>query len=173
MKVLSCVLLMPLLLSIGCSTSYEVTSSADADPSLKSFNVEANDRIARIVFLDRSELDARNIIASADSTRFQKDTTDAITVVPTHTIKKVIFTDHGVGFLEGFGWGAGIGVVTFATLALVNGEGFAGADLLSTTLFFAAVGGAGGGVVGGIIGVSVGHSYEYQFVTSANSTTIK
>ena len=169
MKVISGVLVF-CSIQLGCSSSYEVTLSANADPSFETFNVEANDRNATIVFRDGRELDVRNIMASTDSTRFLKDTADAITVVPTRTIKKVVFTNHGVGFLEGFAWGAGIGAVTFATLALVNGEGAWGADLLGTTLFFAAVGGAGGGVIGGIVGVSIGHSYEYQFSTSADTT---
>jgi len=119
------------------------------------------------MFQDGRELDARNIMASQDSTRFLNEKTEAASVVPTHTIKKVVVTNHGVGFLEGLGWGAGIGIVSGATLGLIGStskySGSTGEDVAWATLTLGAVGGAVGGFIGGIWGVIAGHSYEYEF----------
>jgi len=158
---------------IGCSSSYEVSSSPDAETSFDTFNVDAYDRSGTIVFQDGRELDARNIIASTDSTRFLNEKTDAITVVPTHTIKEVVFTSHGVGFLDGLEWGAGIGAVTGVTLGLLgsrSGNGAWGSDVAGISMGFGAIGAAVGGVIGGIWGGIAGHSYENQFPASTDST---
>jgi len=168
MKVVSCVLLVSLLFWIGCSSSYEVSSSPNTDPSFKTFNVEAHDRRATIVFQDGRELDARNIVASPDSTRFLNETTDVTTVVPTHTIKKVVLANHGVGFLEGFGWGALIGSATASVLLAAS----PGVEIDDDSVVWAVLlfGGVPGGVIGGIWGGIAGHTYEYQFPTSADNT---
>jgi hypothetical protein len=93
-----------------------VSSSLNTDPSLNTFNVYAYERSATLVFQDGREVDARNITASPDSTRFLNEKTDAVV------------------------W---------------------------AVLLF---GGAPGGVIGGIWGEIAGHSYEYQFPTSADCT---
>jgi hypothetical protein len=156
------------ILQMGCSSSYVVSSSPETDPSFKTLNVEAYDKSATIVFRDGRELGARNIMASADSTRFLNETTDAITVVPTHTIKKVVFTNRGVGFLEGFGWGALIGSATASVLFAISPE----VEIDSDSVVWAVLlfGGLPGGVIGGIWGGIAGHTYEYQFPTSADNT---
>ncbi len=174
-EIISCFLVVSVLSCVGCGSSNVVSSSPDSELSFNAFNVDAYDRSGTIVFQDEKALDARNIIASNDSTRFLNESTNLTTVVPTFTIRKVIFTNHGVGFLEGFGWGAGIGLVSGAALGLIatNGQtsshSFGGADDLSVILAVAGLGGAAGGVAGGIWGVAAGHSYEYQFRTSTDS----
>jgi len=175
MRVVSCVLLESLLFSIGCSSSYEVSSSPDAETSFNTFNVDAYGRTGTILFQDGREMDARNIIASSDSTRLLMMEGDATIVVPTYTIRKVVFTSHGAGLLDGLEWGAGVGAVTGVTFTLIafKGNGEWGSDVAGFSMGVGAIGAAAGGVIGGIIGVSVGHSYRYQFVTSANSTTTK
>jgi hypothetical protein len=166
-EIVSCVLVASLLFSIGCSSSYVVSSSPNADPSFDTFNVDARDRSGAIVFQDGRKLDARNIITAPDSIRFLNEKTNAITVVPTHTVKKVVFKNHGVGALYGLGIGALVGAAII--LVIVSGpnedEGLVAAYTLA--------GAAGAGAIGGVIGLGRGYSYEYQFVTGANSTTIK
>ena len=175
-EVFSCILVVFVLSCIGCGSSYEVSSSPDSDRSFSTFSVEAYDRSGTIVFQDERAIDVRNIVASRDSTRFLNETTGATIVVPTSTIRKVIFTSHGVGFLEGFGWGAGTGVVSGATLGFIatNGhtssENFGGADDVEVILGLAGLGGAAGGLIGGIWGVAAGHSYEYRFATGTDNT---
>jgi hypothetical protein len=168
MKVVTCFLLVSLLFSIGCSSSYEVSSSPNGGSSLNAFNVEASDRNGTIVFQDGSELNVSNIIASPDSTRFLNEKTNAITVVPTHTVRGVVITNHGVGSLEGLGWGALVGSATAAVLLAVS----PGVEIDSDSVVWAVLlfGGVPGAVVGGIWGAIAGHSYEYQFPTTANST---
>lgn len=155
------------ILQLGCSSSHEVSSSPTGGSSFTTFNADAYERNGTIVFQDGRELAARNFIASTDSTRFLIATTDAIAVVPTHTIKEIVFTNHGVGFLEGFGWGAGIGIVSGAILGLIGStskySGSTGEDVAWATLTLGAIGGAVGGVIGGIWGVAAGHSYRYEF----------
>jgi hypothetical protein len=155
------------ILQLGCSSSYEVSSSPTGDSSFTTFNVDASDRSGVIVFQDDSDLDARNIAAAPDSIRFLNEKTNAITAMPTHTVKKVVFKNHGVGFLEGFGWGAGIGIVSGAILGLIGStskySGSTGEDVAWATLTLGAIGGAVGGVIGGIWGVAAGHSYRYEF----------
>jgi hypothetical protein len=167
MKVI-CGVLVFCIIQMGCSSSYEVSSSPDADPSLNTFNVEASDRNGTIVFQDGSELNVSNIIASPDSTRFLNEKTNAITVVPTHTVKSVVITNHGVGSLEGLGWGALVGSATAAVLLAVS----PGVEIDSDSVVWAVLlfGGVPGAVVGGIWGAIAGHSYESQFPTTANST---
>ncbi len=167
MRVVSCVLLVSLLFSIGCSSSYEVSSSPDADPSFNTFNVDAYDRSGTIVFQDGRELGARNIMVSKDSTRFLNENTNATTVVPTFTIQKVVFKKRFAGFLEGFWMGALVGVpagVGLVVFGMPEGEG---ESYVIAAVF---VGGLVGGLIGGISGFVIGHSYEYQFPTSADST---
>jgi hypothetical protein len=167
MRVTSCVLLLSLLFSIGCSSSYEVSSSPNADSSFNAFNVEASDRSATIVFQDGRELGVRDIIASPDSTCFLNEKTDAITVVPTHTIQKVVFKKRFAGFLEGFWIGALVGVpagVGLVVFGMPKGEGE------SNVIAAVFVGGLVGGLIGGISGFVIGHSYEYQFPVSVDST---
>ncbi len=162
------------IFEMGCSSSHEVSSSSIGDSSFTTFNVDVYERSGTIVFQDGRELAARNIRASSDSTRFLTEENEAITVVPTHTIKKVVITNHGVGFLEGLGWGAGIGLVSGAALGLIGStskySGSTGEDVAWATLTLGAIGGAVGGVIGGIWGVVAGHSYEYQYPTSADNT---
>jgi hypothetical protein len=154
----------------GCGSTSLVSTSAGGEESLNTFNVDAYDRSGTIVFHDGGEVDARNIRARTDSTLFMKEDAKTVSAVPTHTINKVVFINCGVGLLEGIGFGAVGGVVT--GLALSGGGGSNehsfgwGADMAAITLFF----GAAGGVVGGIPGVIIGHSYEYQFVTTAAGT---
>ena len=166
-EIVSCVLVASLLFSIGCSSSYVVSSSPNADPSFDTFNVDARDRSGTIVFQDGRKLDARNIIAAPDSIRFLNEKTNAITVVPTHTVKKVVFKNHGVGALYGLGIGALVGAAIILVMASGpnEDEGLVAAYTLA--------GAAGAGAIGGVFGLGIGHSYEYQFVTGANSTTIK
>jgi hypothetical protein len=167
-EIVSCVLVASLLFSIGCSSSYEVYSSPNSDKSFSTFNADAQNRSGVIVFQDDSELEARNIVASADSTRFLNETTDVMTVVPTHTIKTVVLRSSGVGFLEGFGGGVLMGATTSAILISANpkGERHISRDWM---LLGAAAGGTLGGLIGGISGFVIGHSYKYQFPTSADS----
>jgi len=165
-EIVSSVLVACLLFSIGCSSSYEVSSSPNSDKSFSTFNADARNRSGVVVFQDDSELDARNIVASADSTRFLNETTDVMTVVPTHTIKTVVLRSSGVGFLEGFGGGVVIGATTSAIWISANEEKWHG----DTKLLGAAAGGTLGGLIGGISGFVIGHSYKYQFPTRADST---
>jgi hypothetical protein len=167
MRAGSYVLPLSLLFSIGCSTSYEVSSSPTAASSFNAFNVEASEKKATILFQDGGELGVRNIIASPDSTRFLNAKTNEITVVPTRAIKTVVLTSAGAGFLDGLEWGAGIGAVTGVTFGLIamgssNSDEW-GSDDAGISMGVGAIGAVAGGVIGGIIGVSVGHSYRYEF----------
>jgi hypothetical protein len=159
-----------LVLSSGCSSSYQVSSSSNADPSFETFNVEAYNRSGTVVFHDGKEPDARNIVASPDSTRFVMEPFHEMTAVSTRTIKKIVFTNHGIGLLEGFGWGALGGAVT--VLAIFAASPNPGSELSEPWIVaaFTAVGAGVGGVIGGIPGVIMGHSYEYNFATDADST---
>ena len=151
-------LLIVCIIQMGCSSSSVVSS-------FNTFNVDVYDRSATIVFHNGSELDGRNIIASPDSTRFLNEKTDAITVVPTHTIRTVVLTSAGAGFLDGLEWGAGIGAVMGFTLGYIaHGSG---EHDVAYSMGAGAIEAAVGGVIGGIIGVGVGHSYNYQFVPSS------
>jgi hypothetical protein len=165
MRAGSYVLPLSLLFSIGCSTSYEVSSSPNGGSSFNAFNVEASERSATILLQDGGELGVRNIIASPDSTRFLNARTNETTVVPTHTIRTVVLTSAGAGFLDGLEWGAGIGAVTGVTCGLIAYKpgGEWGSDVAGISMIVGAVGAVAGGVIGGIIGVSVGHSYRYEF----------
>ncbi len=171
--IVSCVLVGSLLFCIECSSSYMVSSSLGAEESFSTFNADAEGRSGTIVFQDGRKLDAQNIIASPDSTLFLNGETGAITLVPTQTIRKVVLTSHGVGFLEGFGWGALVG--SAIVLAIYTGDSghtieLDPAGVIGFVLLF---GGGAGGVIGGIPGLIMGHSNEYQFVSSAESTKIK
>jgi hypothetical protein len=155
--IFSSVLVASPLFLIGCSSSYVVSSSPDGDPSFNTFNTDTYDRSVVVVFRDHRELDARNIVASTDSTCFLNETTGSTTVVPTHTVKEVIFRSHGAGFVDGLLWGGGFGAILGAVGGLASGEGGGGA------VFVAVAVGASTGLIGGLVGLGIGHRYEYQF----------
>jgi hypothetical protein len=149
-------------MQMGCSSSSVVSS-------FEAFNADAEGRSGTIVFQDGRKLDVHNILAFPDSTHFLNEGTSAVFVVPTRTIKNVVFTDRGIGFLEGFGFGALAGSLTVLAISAASpakGGEFSGVDYL---LFFMLIGGGAGGVVGGIPGLIIGHSHEFQFVTSEES----
>jgi hypothetical protein len=146
------------IIQTGCSSSFDVSSSPNADPSYTSFNVDAYGRSGMVLFRSGRKLGARNIVASPDSTRFVNDRTDAMAVVPTQSIEKVVFRNRWTGFLEGFGLGALAGASTVLALR--------GAD---HTVLFTAIGAGAGGLIVGILGMISGHSYEYSFMSSADS----
>jgi hypothetical protein len=167
MKVM-CGVLIFCIVQMGCSSSYVVSSSQNADKSFSTFNADAYDRSGFVVFQDGTELDAKNIVASTDSTRFVNEKTNETTVVPTHTIKKAVFKNRGVGFLEGFGFGALAGVPTGVCLAVF---GFPKGELeTSEVIGIGLMGGLLGGLMGGIPGFVIGHSYEYTFPIGEEST---
>jgi hypothetical protein len=170
-KIVSGVLVASLLFSVGCSSSYVVSSSPNPGPSFDAFNAEMQDKTGTIVFQDGGKWEGKNILVSSDSTRFLIETTDAPMVVPTRTIKKVVFTNRGTGFLEGFGLGALAGSVVVLALPVASSGGeFSD---WSYVLFFTLLGAGAGGVVGGIPGLIMGHSYAYEFASSADSTAAK
>jgi hypothetical protein len=156
MKIVSGVLVF-CIIQMGCSSSYVVSSSPNADVSFSTFNTDAEGGSGTIVFQDDSELEARNIVASPDSTRFLNAATDSITVVPTHTVKKVVFKNRFIGFLEWAGIGAvvcgGVGIALSASHQDASGVGAA----------YAILGGPVGAVIGGVAGVVAGHNYRYEF----------
>jgi len=166
-KIVSNVLVASLLFSIGCSSSYVVSSSQNADKSFSTFNADAYDRSGVIVFQDGAELNAKNIVASTDSTRFLNEKTNTTTVVPTLAIQRVVFKKRFAGFLEGFWIGALVGVpagVGLVVFGMPKGEG---ESYVIAAVF---VGGLVGGLIGGISGFVIGHSYEYQFPITEEST---
>jgi hypothetical protein len=162
--ILSSVLVASPLFLFGCSSSYLVSSSPEGDPSFNTFNTDASDRRVVIVFHYGRELDALGIVASTDSTRFLNTATHSLTVVPTHTIKKVVFRSNGAGFVDGFLWGGGIGAVLGTVGASTGSSIPAGFGPM-----VAVAAGASAGLICGLIGLGIGHSYEYRF-PAADST---
>jgi hypothetical protein len=154
----------------GCGSSSIVSSSGHGDRTFEAFNVDAYDRSGTISFNDGSELYARNIVVAADSTRFLIEETGEARAVSTQTVSNVIFKNHGIGFLEGFGIGLAAGSLAVLALSADSSPSREfGSDYL---LFFMAVGGGAGGVLGGIPGVIIGHSYDYQFVAGQDSAAL-
>jgi hypothetical protein len=151
------------ILQVGCSSSYDVSSSPNADKSFSTFNTDAYDKSGVIVFQDDREMDARSIVASTDSTRFLNVATDSITVVPTHAVKRVVFKNRLIGSLE---W-AGIGAVVLGGIGLMVSAD--NVDASGVGAVYAVLGAPAGAVIGGIGGVIAGHRYKYQFPPSVDS----
>ena len=172
MKVLS-VLMIICIVHAGCSSSYYVSTSPDADPSYPEFNTYADGRSGVIILEDGSELEIRTIIASPDSTVFVKERNGAIGVVPTRTIRKVVFVNRLSGYLEGFGLGALAGAATILTMRLASPSGGGELSGWDYTLLFTVLGAGGGGVIGGIPGVTIGHRNEYRFANGADSLRVR
>lgn len=156
MKIVSGVLVF-CIIQMGCSSSYVVSSSPNADLSFSTFNTDTEGGTGTVVFHDDREVEARNIVASPDSIRFLNAATDAMTVVPTHTVKRVVFKNRVIGFLEWAGIGAvvcgGVGLSLSANNKNASGVGAA----------YAILGGPVGAVIGGVAGVVAGHNYRYEF----------
>lgn len=150
-------------LLVGCSSSYDVSSSPDADRSFSAFNSDAYNRSGVIVFQDDSELDARDIVASTNSTKFVNEATDSITDVPTHTVKRVVFKNRLIGTLE---W-AGIGAVVLGGIGLMVSAD--NQDASGVGAVYAILGAPAGAVIGGIGGAIAGHRYKYQFPPSVEN----
>jgi hypothetical protein len=161
--IISCVLVGSLLFATGCSSSYEVSSASDAEKSFSTFNADVQNRSGVIVCQDDRELDATNIVASPDSTRFVNEQDATITIVPTATVKRVVFKNRLIGFLEWAGIGAlvcgGIGIALSSSNQDASGVGAS----------YAIMGGPVGVVIGGIGGVIAGHRYRYNFPIAKRS----
>jgi hypothetical protein len=157
MKVIAGLLII-CMIQMGCSSSSQVSSFDE-------FNADAEGRSVTVELQDGENLEARNVLALPDSTRFWNVAANTITVLPTRTVKNVVMTNHLTGLLEGVGFGALGG--SLAILAMGGGtsseHGFGGgADVIGMILLGAAV----GGVIGGIPGAIIGHSHTHQLAAS-------
>jgi hypothetical protein len=144
-----------------------VSSSPSTEGSSPTFNVYAKDEratlafgIATIVFQGGKKLDAQDVKAAPDSTSFLNVTTGSRSVVPTHEIEKIIFTDRFIGLLEGASLGLLAGAGTGFAVGVIGGGGWG-------TLFATGFGGLAGLPIGGLLGLILGHTYEYKFANES------
>jgi hypothetical protein len=163
---LSCILFGFLATCSGCTSSYEVSSSPLSDHSFDTFNAEVFGRSGNIIFRDNSELDGSDILAFQDSTRFTNEKTDVRAVVPTATIRKIVFTSHSSGLLQGLKWGVISGAAAGLLGAAVGYPFMKGGGEIPREvifIFLPALGVGGGLIFGPIIGGIIGDTEEYRF----------
>jgi len=149
----------------GCGSTYQVRSEPGAEESLNAFNIDAYDRSGTIALEDGREVDARNVRVTPDSTYFMGGKSRAAAVVPFRSVRTVVFKNHVIGFLEGFGIGAFLGAGVGLALGS-SSKGGAHSGLEIDAAGIALIFGAAGALLGGVPGSLIGHSYEYQFVPS-------
>jgi hypothetical protein len=151
---------------MGCVSTSTISSSPGAQGSSPTFSVDGNGEAdtmafdwATIVFLDGKQVDAQNVTATPDSTSFLNIPAGSRSIVPMHTIDKIINKDKFIGMLEASGIGllAGAGTGALAAAIGANGNVFG-------IIFVVGGGAVVGAVAGGIVGLIVGHTYEYKFV---------
>ncbi len=146
----------------GCTSSYIVSSTPhDEDVSFSNFNALAKNRSARVILQDSTILHAQEMMVEQDSVYFLDEHSGGRTVMPTLSIKKIVFRNRILGLLEGAGFGVLAGGAAGLLAAVVTGphpaeEGlvYIGGPLL---------GGAAGLLIGPMYGVIKGHNDEYEF----------
>jgi hypothetical protein len=146
----------------GCSSTYVVTSSSSTnEASVVEFNKFAHGREAEIILIDKTINHATEVNLTADTLYWiEKDYVLKRGVIKSD-VTKVIFKDHFIGFLEGWG----LGIVSGGTAGLLSYWAFGKGNVWA---FFGLTGigiivGAAAGIVTGII---IGHTYEYNFKQS-------
>jgi hypothetical protein len=153
---------------IGCGSSNIASSSPhDKRLSFSQFNRDAKGKKSTIVLRDGVTIDAQEVQADPDSTAWLHQVTGGRATVPTHKIRKVVFTNRtlgafqgaGVGLLAGAGAGLVLGAIAYSSLRDPDPPDPA----LGAFVLLPAIGGGGGLVIGGIIGVVKGSRGEYEF----------
>lgn len=152
---------------IGCGSSYIVSSSSNGERlSFSEFNAAAGREKAKIVFQDDSSLYCQEIVAEPDSTSWLDPTSGIRAAVPTHSIKKIVFTNRIRGALEG----AGIGLLAGGGAGFLIGSAIEPPDSKwkgFVTVYFSLSGGGVGLLIGTLVGVAEGHIYEYKFANQS------
>ena len=150
----------------GCSSTYSVSSTGkpDAEYSYRAMNKELKGQDVKIELKDGGEISATEVIVSNDSVAWLDASTTEKSRVATQRIKRIVFKNHFVGGLEGFGFGA-VGAGTGLTLAFPVRPNSAGIPSYAP----AVAGGVLGGGIGFITGLIIGHSYNYEFPATEQS----
>jgi hypothetical protein len=145
----------------ACSSSYVVSSSGE-DTSVDEFNKFAEGKEVEIILIDSKVITATDLYLSADSLYWFNPETKLKNGVAKSEISKVMFTDWGLGGLEGAGFGflsgGALGVMLVAGLEAVGSE----LDDSAYTDGFVSIG-IVGGLIGFPIGAIIGHTNEYEF----------
>ena len=155
------------VVAIGCSSSYQISSSvsSDSDNSISEFNSAAEGREGSITFEGHGEsFEAAGIRATSDSL-FWYDESGRRRSMATDGIKEVVFTNRARGIWEGVGLGFLVGAAAGFVYALQwvpNQHSNAGLEGLGY-IVFPVLGGTAGTVVGGIYGGINGHPCTYTF----------
>ncbi|MBE0539153.1 MAG: hypothetical protein IH620_05525 [Ignavibacterium sp.] len=147
------------LLVTGCSATYVVTSNSTVnEPSVVDFNEFATGREADIFLIDETVSNAKGIQLTADSLYWKEGNSIVKRSVIKSNVRKVIFTNHFIGALEGWGFGLVSGGAAGLLSFWAFGQGDVWAFLGLTTIGLIV-----GAVAGIITGSIIGQTYEYNF----------
>ena len=159
----------------GCSSSYTISSAGrpHSEYGFQEMNEELHGRHVTIDLKDRMDISAKEVNISDDSVSWVDASTADKTKIATWQLRRISFKNHFVGGMEGLGFGlvgvGGVGALVGQMAVGNDGEWGSGAG--------AAVGlvlGGGAGSIGGLItGLIVGHSYNYEFPTTAQSDSLQ
>ena len=159
----------------GCSSSYLVspTGKPYADYSYQEMNEELKGQEVKIKLMDGRDISAKDVKISDDSLLWVNQETDEESKASIQDIYKIVMGSHGIGALEG----AGFGLVGGAGLGALFGQIQTGNDTEWGTGGGAAIGlilgGGIGIIVGPITGAIIGHSYNYEFLTTEQSDSLQ
>ncbi|MFN0158917.1 MAG: hypothetical protein ACKVRP_12705 [Bacteroidota bacterium] len=157
----------------GCSSSYTVSSGGkpNSEYSYGEMIEELRGQQVNIELKDERHILAKELKISNDSASWLDASTSERSKVATPQIKRIVIKNHLVGALEGMGFGFLVGGTAGVILGSSGPESNAlGREgMIAIGLVF--VGGAGV-VVGLIPGVIIGHSYEYEYLTTEQSDSL-
>jgi len=163
-KIIPCILVVSLLFSIGCSSSHTIaTEKLEAKPDITVFT---KDSLEYEFLMDNYDIQGDTLIGFGEQRIGGRDERFHGSIALAD-IKTVVDNNHWVGGLEGFVYGFIPGAVLGVVASVASQDN---KEVVFPWYAGAAFFGAITGITGGIIGLIVGHSYEYQFVNSTNST---
>lgn len=159
----------------GCSSSYLVspTGKPDADYSYQEMNEELEGQDVKIEMKDGMNIFAKDVKISDDSVSWVGQWTDVESMINIQEINKIVMESHGIGALEGAGFGlvggGGLGALVGQLLVGNHGAWGSGAGAAVGLI----LGGGIGTIVGPITGAIIGHSYNYEFQTTERNDSLQ
>jgi hypothetical protein len=154
-------LLLPTLLLAGCVASNQVTRMGQ----YAEINAQGRERRATITLQVESmtvEYDGDYVTVGRDSVQWLDPETHLGRIAATANLRRIRFTNHGIGAVEGTAFGVLPGG-TFLALTYLDNEGGDASGVRAGLRALGLGAALGGMVIGAASGALIGHKTDYQF----------
>jgi hypothetical protein len=163
------------ILFSSCSSSYTVSSAGkpNAEYSYREINEELKGRDIKIRLKDGGVISGKDVKVSEDSVSWVDELTDRESKTNIRQLDGIVTKNHLLGSLEAVGFGlvggGGLGALVGQVAVGNNGKWGTGAgDAMGFIL-----GGGAGIILGFLTGLIIGHSYNYEFLSTTQSDSLQ